>query len=100
MKLFLCVNAPQPPSPDEVAALYNQWVFEAALFSASNVHFVIDCNAFSKVQQEADSLSNSTVVTGAGMVIKRLCYLAHRLGVYYDLAYDAQEFTLETAGSS
>jgi predicted nuclease of restriction endonuclease-like RecB superfamily len=91
----ILVRDVSPPSPDEVVALYNQWVFEAALFSASNVHFVIDCNAFSKVSQEADSLTNSTVATGAGMVIKRLCYLAHRLGVYYDLAYDAQEFTLE-----
>ncbi len=90
---LLVRDASQPPSPSEVAALYNQWVFEAALFSASNVHFVIDCNAFSKVQQEAGPLTNSTVTTGAGMVIKRLCYLAHRLGVYYDLAYDAQEFT-------
>ena len=93
---MLVRDASQPPSPDEVAALYNQWVFEAALFSASNVHFVIDCNAFSKVQQEVDSLSNSTVVTGVGMVIKRLCYLAHRLGVYYDLAYDTHTALSET----
>ncbi len=92
---LLVRDASQPPVPSEVVALYNQWVFEAALFSASNVHFVIDCNAFSRVPQEVDSLTNSTVTTGAGMAIKRLCYLAHRLGVYYDLAYDAQEFTLE-----
>jgi len=85
---LLVRDASQPPSAQEVAALYNQWTFEAALFNASNVHFVIDCNAFSKVQMEADLLANSTVVTGVGMVIKRLCYLAHRLGVYYDLAYD------------
>jgi predicted nuclease of restriction endonuclease-like RecB superfamily len=93
---ILVRDASQPPSPDEVATLYNQWVFEAALFSASNVHFLIDCNAFSKVQQEADPLSNSAVVTGVGMVIKRLCYLAHRLGVYYDLAYDAHDALSET----
>ncbi len=85
---FLARDAFTPPNPQDVAALYNQWVFEAALFNASNVHFVIDCNAFSKVQREADPLANATVVTGVGMVIKRLCYLAHKLGVYYDLAYD------------
>jgi predicted nuclease of restriction endonuclease-like RecB superfamily len=96
---LLVRDALQPPSPDEVAALYNQWVFETALFSASNVHFVIDCNAFGNVQPQAASLTNSTVTTGAGMVIKRLCYLAHRLGVYYDLAYDVQEFTLEKQGA-
>lgn len=90
---LLVRDAPQPPTPQEVIALYNQWTFEAALFNASNVHFVIDCNAFSKMQQEADPLANSTVVTGAGMVIKRLCYLAHRLGVYYDLAYDERDFS-------
>ncbi len=88
-------EAPQPPTAQAVAALYNQWTFEAALFNASNVHFVIDCNAFSKVQLEADSLANATVVTGAGMVIKRLCYLAHRLGVYYDLTYDERDFSPE-----
>ncbi|MBV9616636.1 MAG: DUF790 family protein, partial [Ktedonobacteraceae bacterium] len=93
---LLVRSASQPPSPQEVIALYNQWTFEAALFNASNVHFVIDCNAFSRMQQRDDPLANSTVVTGAGMVIKRLCYLAHRLGVYYDLAYDERDFSSGT----
>jgi len=68
-----------PPSPQEVATLYNQWAFEAALFNASSVRFLIDCNAFSTNQL--------TPSTGVGAVIKRLCYLARKIGVYYDLAY-------------
>ncbi len=71
---------PTPPTPQEVATLYNQWVFEAALFNASSVRFLIDCAAFSK--------SQLTTSTGVGAVIKRLCYIARKLGVYYDLAYE------------
>jgi len=89
-------DAPQPPTAQEVATLYNQWTFESALFNASSVHFVIDCNAFSNMQQENDRLSAPTITTGAGMVIKRLCYLARKLGVYYDLAYDAHDSLLST----
>jgi predicted nuclease of restriction endonuclease-like RecB superfamily len=72
------------PGAEEVASLYNQWVFEAALFNASDVHFVIDCEAFMKMQ---DGATNKTA-TGIGAVIKRLCYLSRNLGVYFDLAYD------------
>jgi len=72
-------TTPTPPSPQEVATLYNQWAFEAALFNASSVRFLIDCNAFSTHQL--------TPSTGVGAVIKRLCYLARKIGVYYDLAY-------------
>lgn len=74
------------PSAQEVATLYNQWAFESALFNAASVHFVIDCRAFGR-RQGADPIS-ATITTGAGMVIKRLCFLARKLGVYYDLAYD------------
>ena len=80
------------PTPEEVAALYNQWVFEAALFNASYVHFVIDCTAFSKLTvslapAEA-ALPILTPNAGAGAVIKRLCFMARKLGVYYDLEYE------------
>ncbi len=68
-----------PPTSQEVAQLYNQWAFEAALFNASSVRFLIDCDAFSR-----DQLALST---GVGAVIKRLTYLARKIGVYYDLAY-------------
>ncbi len=76
----------QPPTPDEVAALYNQWTFEAALFNASEARFVIDCNAFLKAQS-AQQTSHEPL-TGVGAAIKRLCFLARKLGVYYDLAYE------------
>ncbi|GAC1393825.1 MAG: hypothetical protein NVSMB38_23640 [Ktedonobacteraceae bacterium] len=72
--------SPTPPTAQEVATLYNQWVFEAALFNASRVRFLIDCNAFSKNQL--------TPSTGVGAVIKRLCYLARKMGVYYDMTYE------------
>jgi len=69
----------QLPTVQDVATRYNQWAFEAALFNASSVRFVIDCAAF---EQESASAS------GVGAVIKRLCYLARKRGVYYDISYD------------
>lgn len=72
----------QLPTVQDVATLYNQWAFEAALFNASSVRFVIDCAAF---EQESESGS------GVGAVIKRLCYLARKRGVYYDISYDNDE---------
>ena len=77
---YLLRRTPMPPTPQEVATLYNQWAFEAALCNASSVRFLIDCNAFNKNQ--------SVQSTGVGAVIKRLCYLSRKMGVYYDLAYE------------
>jgi predicted nuclease of restriction endonuclease-like RecB superfamily len=95
------------PTVQEITALYNQWTFEAALFNASYVHFVIDCNAFRNLDALTPAaptdLGNLTTSStskatrallpdaGVGAVIKRLCYLARRLGVYYDLEYEASE---------
>src|SRR2546421_560323 len=90
---------PHPPAAEAVATLYNQWVFEVALSNASNVRFVIDCNAFSRLQHEP-AASRNVVGTGVGAVIKRLCYLARRLGVYYDLAYDSTLPAANIASSS
>lgn len=83
---LLLRDTPEPPTPQDVATRYNQWVFESALFNASSVHLVIDCNAFERAQQ----LTNQATGTGVGAVIKRLCYLARLLGVYYDLSYDSE----------
>lgn len=95
---LLTRETPEPPHPDEVAALYNQWVFEAALCSASDVHFVIDCQAFLEMQRtEHEPGESATEMVGIGAVIKRLCYLARKLGVYYDLAYE--DDGSNTAGS-
>ncbi len=77
----------RPPTPDEVTALYNQWTFEAALFNASEARFVIDCNAFLRAQSAQRAASEP--LTGVGAAIKRLCFLARKLGVYYDLAYES-----------
>lgn len=79
-----------PPTPQEVATLYNQWVFEAALFNASDVHFTLDCRAFAALPFEDQPVGMASQVgTGVGAVIKRLCFLARKLGVYYDLAYES-----------
>lgn len=86
---ILVRDTPQPPTTQDVTTLYNQWVFEAALFNASSVHFVIDCAAFERAQQSTQTMTG----TGVGAVIKRLCYLARVLGVYYDLAYDEEAAT-------
>jgi predicted nuclease of restriction endonuclease-like RecB superfamily len=95
-KEALLVRAtPYIPGAEQVAALYNQWVFEAALFNASDVHFAVDCNAFMEMQ---DTGSNRPA-TGVGAVIKRLCYLASKLGVYYDLAYDSTSVGGQTTSS-
>ncbi|MFL5586540.1 MAG: DUF790 family protein [Ktedonobacteraceae bacterium] len=84
----------QPPTAQDVATLYNQWAFEAALFNASSVHFLIDCNAFENVQEiKAQPAALQPTGTGVGAVIKRLCYLARLLGVYYDLAYEGSVFS-------
>jgi predicted nuclease of restriction endonuclease-like RecB superfamily len=88
-------GTPHAPGAEEVASLYNQWVFEAALFNASDVHFVIDCTAFIKLQ---GGTTNKTT-TGIGAVIKRLCYLSRNLGVYYDLAYDSTSVADHTSPS-
>ncbi|WP_165423398.1 DUF790 family protein [Ktedonosporobacter rubrisoli] len=84
---LLTRNAAQPPEPQEVATLYNQWVFEAALFNASNVHFVVDCAAFGQ-PVSTEGRQGLTPALGVGNTIKRLCFLARKLGVYYDLAYE------------
>ncbi len=80
----------QPPDAQEVATLYNQWAFEAALCNASSVSFVIDCHAFAYTGLGEMQPAGVSVEAGIGAVIKRLCYLARRLGVYYDLEYESE----------
>ena len=87
---ILVRDTSEPPTPQAVATQYNQWVFESALFNASSVHFVIDCNAFEYAQHPGNHTTTTGVGAGVGAVIKRLCYLARLLGVYYDLSYDAE----------
>jgi predicted nuclease of restriction endonuclease-like RecB superfamily len=75
------------PGYAEVVACYNQWAFEAALCNASEVCFTIDYRAFSAVEKFDGESVGHTASMGIGAVIKRLCYLARVLGVYYDLEY-------------
>lgn len=77
-------NTAGAPRPEDVARLYNQWAFEAALGSSSEVRFTIDCTAFTSAQTQ----HRHGLVTGIGSVIKRLCTLSRHFGVYYDLAYE------------
>jgi predicted nuclease of restriction endonuclease-like RecB superfamily len=88
---ILIRDTPRPPGVQDVATLYNQWAFESALFNASSVHFVIDCNAFELSNSGANLPTGaaSRIATGIGTVVKRLCYMARLLGVYYDLNYEA-----------
>ncbi|HZR40938.1 MAG TPA: DUF790 family protein, partial [Ktedonobacteraceae bacterium] len=99
---LLVREAAQPPDAQEVATLYNQWAFEAALFNASSVRFVVDCNAFQDMSASSDDPQwmAPAIGTGMGAVMKRLCYLARRLGVYYDLAYEAAPLERAAAWSS
>ncbi len=85
------IRDPLPrPLPDDVINLYNQWVFEAALCSASQLRFVIDCETFasaSLADQQSSAHIHPSPGTGVGNVIKRLSFLARTIGVYYDLTY-------------
>ncbi len=92
---LLVRDTTHPPGVDQVAALYNQWVFEAALFNSSDVHFAIDCNAFMEMQDVGANMP----AAGVGTVIKRLCYLSRKLGVYYDLAYESPSTAGQTSPS-
>jgi len=86
---ILVRTTPTCPRHQDVNGLYNQWAFEAALFTSSQVRFVIDCDAFERASHaEKQSLTQASMGTGIGAVIKRLCFLARKLGVYYDLAYE------------
>lgn len=88
--LLTRASSEEPPTAQDVATLYNQWVFEAALFNASEVRFTIDCRAFGATlpAEERQPATKMGPSLGVGAVIKRLCYLARKLGVYYELAYD------------
>ncbi len=55
----------------------------------SSVSFVIDCSAFARTDLSDTQPVGVSVEAGVGAVIKRLCYLARRLGVYYDLEYES-----------
>lgn len=93
---LLVRSTEQAPMAQDVATRYNQWVFEAALFNASEVRFEIDIASF--LQQQEGLFAQSEISTGIGVAIKRLCFLARKLGVYYELSYDAALPDQQTSG--
>jgi predicted nuclease of restriction endonuclease-like RecB superfamily len=64
------------PTPALLAARYNQQVFEALLANSSEVAWRIAPPA-------------SGEGAPLGTVVKRVCFLARRMGVQYDVAFDA-----------
>ncbi|MFI5274830.1 MAG: DUF790 family protein, partial [Ktedonobacterales bacterium] len=63
------------PSPAAVSARYNQRVVEALLNNASSVEWLLP-----------SALATARGV-GLGTVLKQLCFLARRMGVYYDVTF-------------
>lgn len=70
-------TAPAPPPPAELAALYNRRAVEALLAHATAVEWIVPPSV---AAEQGTSL---------GTVLKRICFLARRMGVYYDVAFAA-----------
>jgi predicted nuclease of restriction endonuclease-like RecB superfamily len=64
-----------PPAPVELAARYNQRAVEALLTSASDVTWRIE-------PQDGAAI---------GATVKRVCFLARRMGVSYEVAFEGSE---------
>jgi predicted nuclease of restriction endonuclease-like RecB superfamily len=71
--------AERAPTPAEVAALYNRRAVEALLASASSVEWLLTPEFAARC-----GLS-------LGTMLKRICFLARRTGVYYDVAFAQPE---------
>ena len=67
--------AAAPPTPDGLAARYNRRAVEALLANAASVDWLVP-------PEVAASQG-----TSLGTLLKRICFLARRLGVYYDVAF-------------
>ncbi|WIG61063.1 MAG: hypothetical protein OJF49_003811 [Ktedonobacterales bacterium] len=64
-----------PPTPAALATRYNQLAVEALLFNSASVEWTIAPPA-------AESRAE-----GLGTIVKRVCFLARRMGVSYDVAF-------------
>ena len=89
---ILTRQAERPPEPRELAVRYNQRAFEAMLSSAATVELTLPPTE--APEQEG----------GRGALVKRLCFLAKRLGVQYEIGFegvspDAAEMTDERDGT-
>lgn len=67
------------PTSDALARRYNQRAFEALMFNAGSVEWIIPPD----IGQAAGE--------PLGTVVKRLCFLARTMGVHYDLAFEDEE---------
>ena len=70
----------QPPTPAQLAARYNQLALEALLSAAATVEWVLPATPNDRGARSA--------------ALKRVCFLARRMGVHYDVAFE------EGAGSA
>ncbi len=68
-------TAPAAPTPGALAARYNRRAVEALLANAAAVDWL--------VPPEVAAAQG----TSLGTLLKRICFLARRLGVYYDVAF-------------
>jgi predicted nuclease of restriction endonuclease-like RecB superfamily len=68
-------TAPAPPSPAELALLYNRRAVEALLAHATAVEWILPPSLAAEQH------------TSLGTLLKRICFLARRMGVYYDVAF-------------
>lgn len=66
--------SPEHPSADHLARRYNQRVVEALLSNASHIEWILPPSM-------RDGAGG-----GLGSVVKRICYLARRAGVHYDVS--------------
>ena len=68
-----------PPTAETLARRYNQRAFEALLFNAASVEWIVPPD----IGQAAGE--------PLGTVVKRLCFLARTMGVHYDLSFEEEE---------
>ena len=75
--------ATQLPTPAQLAARYNQLALEALLAAAATVEWVLPATPNDRGARSA--------------ALKRVCFLARRMGVHYDVAFEeeAGRFTTE-----
>lgn len=78
-RTVLAHAAPEAPTARALAARYNQRAFEAVLAAAARIELVI----------AAQPAAGDDDGDGLGTIVKRICFLARRMGVQYDVTFDA-----------
>lgn len=78
-RAVLVRTAPAAPAAAQLATRYDQRVFEALLASAARVEWLLTPDF---AQAAGESL---------GTTVKRVCFLARRMGIQYDVAFAASD---------